>query len=185
MEVDVKTKRSRLFKTSKPLIRVARLFNQDGSYGEDMGVLWAAYKANSFQLKPGLEPTEFGNYIRLLAGSMTDAVIAEDVSNEYESGKGPIAFIGIKSDGWRYEPHVDYFAWATPRNKLRVTVSFLQFMRYHKEVGVCVVRSLAPHVNLFKRASKYTLLNYLGKIFKGTPRGDEYVFSVAGKKKSA
>lgn len=176
---------ARLFRKSKPTIRPARLFNEDG-YGDDMGVLWAAYKLGSFPLleNQDMTPDEFGRHIAGLCFGMTDAVIAEDDNTRYSSGRGPIAFIGIRSDGWRHEPHVDYFRWATRRNILRTTVGFLRFMRYHKQVGVCIVRCLDPHVALFRRANEYTLLNYLGRIVNGTPRGDEHVFTVAGKKRS-
>ena len=179
-------RRARLFRNGKPTLRPAKLLNEDGSYGEDMGVLWAAYKAGSFPLvdDQGLEPAQFGQLIVNLCAGLSDVVIAEDVSNQYAAGRGPVAFVGIRNDGWRYEPHVDFFAWATPRNVLRSTVAFLQFMRYHKDVGVCIVRSLPPHVPLFKRIEKYAVLNYVGKIFRGTPRGDEHMFSVAGKKRT-
>jgi len=181
-----KTNRARLFKTSKPTLRQASLINQDGSYGVDMGNLWAAYKADSFPLieNRDMSPSEFGAYVIATCRGLSEAVIVEDDSTAYSSGRGPIAFIGIISDGWKHEPHVDYFAWRTSRNVLRTAVAFMLFMRYNRNVGVCVVRSLNEHVNLFKRVSKYTVLNYVGKIFKGTPRGDEHIFTVAGKKKA-
>lgn len=177
--------RMRLFAKSKPTIRPAKLFTETG-YGEDMGILWAAYKMGSFPLVENndMTPDEFGRYIAANCAGLTDALMVEDDNRRYESGRGPVAFIGIRADGWRHEPHVDYFAWATKRNTLRVTVGFIQFMRYHKQVGVCVVRCLKPHVNLFRRVSRYALLNYLGRIVNGTPRGDEYVFTVAGKKRA-
>lgn len=183
MDADVKkSSRARLFGASKPTIRAARLFTESG-YGEDMGILWAAYKVGSFPLvdNQDMSPDDFGRFIAGLP--IADAVIVEDSNNHYTTGRGPIAFIGVQSDGWRHEPHVDYFAWASKRNMLRTTVAFLQFMRYNKHVGVCVIRCLAPHVNLFKRAAKYVTLNYLGRIVNGTPRGDEYMFTVAGKKR--
>lgn len=176
--------RARLFRKSRPKIRQAKLFTETG-YGEDMGILWAAYKLGSFPLleNQNMTPDEFGRTIAASCTGLVDAVMVEDDNRRYESGRGPVAFIGIRSDGWRFEPHVDYFAWATKRNMLRVTVAFLSFMRYHKQVGVCVVRCLKPHVNLFQRVSRYALLNYLGRIVNGTPRGDEHVFTVAGKKR--
>lgn len=190
---DVKTERNlqqenraRLFRGSKPTLRPARLVNDDGSYGDDMGVLWAAYKAGSFPLMEdqNLEPTQFGQFIVDTCAGLSDAVMIEDACTQYASGRGPIAFVGIRNDGWRHEPHVDYFAWASPRVILRGAVAFIQFMRYHKGVGVCVIRCLPPSVNLFKRVARYAVLNYVGKIFRGTARGDEHLFSVAGKKRT-
>lgn len=177
--------RARLFRRSKPTIRQARLFTDSG-YGEDMATLWAAYKLGSFPLMENQDMTqdEFGKFIAATCMGLNDAVMVEDDSRSYSSGRGPVAFIGIRSDGWRVEPHVDYFKWATKRNILRTTVGFLQFIRYHKQVGVCVVRCLSPHVNLFKRASAYVVLSGPFRIVNGTPRGDEYMFTVAGKKRA-
>lgn len=176
---------ARLFRKSKPLIRPARLFSEAG-YGDDMAILWAAYALGSFPLleNQAMTPDQFGQAIAALCTGMTEALMVEDDNARYASGRGPVAFIGVRADGWRYEPHVDYFRWATRRNILRTTVGFLRFMRYHKQVGVCIVRCLDPHVALFRRATAYTLLNYLGRIVNGTPRGDEHVFTVAGKKRS-
>lgn len=178
-------RRAMLFRRSKPVIRPAKLFTEDG-YGEDMGILWAAYKLGSFPLleDQDMSPEDFGKSIATICATLTDAVLVEDDNNRYESGRGAVAFIAVRSDGWKHEPHVSYFAWATPRNKLRVSVGFIQFMRYNKHVGVCIVRCLKAHVNLFKRVSNYALLNYLGRVVNGTPHGDEYVFTVAGKKRS-
>lgn len=157
----------------------------EGAFGDDMGVLWAAYKAGSFPLiEQELDMAQFAKTIIATAITLQEMAIVEDGNKAFGSGRGPVAIIGISSDGWRHEPHIDYFKWATKRNILRVTIQFLQMARYSKEVGVIIARSLKPTSELFMRAAKdYGVLNFVGRIPHGTVRGDEYVFSVAGKKR--
>lgn len=176
-------RRARLFKHDKPFVRPAVLLSEAG-LGDDMGVLWAAYKAKSFPLLgEGLDMAGFSKAIIAMASNLHEMAIVEDNSKAFGSGRGPVAIIGIRSDGWRHEPHIDYFKWATKRNILRVTVQFLQMARYSKEVGVLIVRSLKPTSGLFMRVAKdYGVLNFVGRIPNGTPRGDEYLFSMMGKK---
>lgn len=175
--------RARLFKSSKPFIRPAMLV-QEGGFGDDMGILWAAYKAGSFPLiNSGMEMPDFAKAMIAIALTLHEMAIVEDDNKSFQSGRGPVAIIGIRSDGWRHEPHVDYFKWATKRNILRVTIQFLQMARYSKEVGVLIVRSLKDTSGLFMRAAKdYGVLNFVGRVPHGTPRGDEYLFSTMGKK---
>jgi hypothetical protein len=177
-------RRKRLFKKSRPYIRPVVLMEGD-QYGFDMGVLWAAYKAGSFPLVENRDMTadEFARYIIAHALTLSEMVIAEDDCKGFESGRGPVAVIGIRSDGWAVEPHVDFFAWATPRTILRVVVAFMQKMRYSKEVGVCVVRSLPDTNNLFRHVHRdYGVLHPVGMVAKGSPRGDVYLYSAWGAK---
>lgn len=176
-------RRARLFKTSKPFIRPAVLVSE-GGFGDDMGILWAAYKAGSFPLiNAGMEMPEFAKAMVAIALTLHEMAIVEDDNKAFASGRGPVAIIGIRSDGWKHEPHVDYFKWSAKRNILRVTIQFLQMARYSKEVGVVMIRSLKETSNLFMRAAKdYGVLNFVGRVPHGTPRGDEYIFSVMGKK---
>ena len=176
-------RRSRLLGKSKPNMRPAILVREDG-YGEDMGVLWAAYRAGSFPLiDQNLDMAAFAKLMIATAATLHEMAIVEDDCKTYPSGRGPVAVIGIRSDGWKHEPHIDYFKWATPRIILRVSVQFFQMARHSREVGVCVVRSLKATSNLFLRISKdYGVLNFVGRIPHGTPRGDEWVFSTMGRK---
>ena len=152
-----------------------------------MGILWAAYKAGSFpMIAQELEMGDFAKAIIAIAITQHEMAVVEDDSKTYQSGRGPVAIIGIRSDGWRHEPHVDYFKWATKRNILRVTIQFLQMARYSKEVGVVMVHSPKETSNLFMRAAKdYGVLNFVGRVPHGTPRGDEYIFSTIGKKEAS
>lgn len=178
-----KQKRDRLFRISRPHFRPASLI-EEGQYGYDMGLLWAAYKVGSFPLieRQDLKEGEFADFIVGVAQGLSSALMVEDDCPRYKSGRGPVAFIGVRTDGWRVEPHVDYFRWASKRAMLRTTVAFFQMARYSKDVGTCVVNSLKETENIFLRAVDYGVLHPVGRIPKGSPRGDVYLFSVSGKK---
>lgn len=175
-------RRKRLFKKSRPHLRPAVLMDGD-QYGFDMGILWAAYRAGSFPLSENRDMTsdEFARYIISHALAVNEMIIAEDDCPGFSSGRGPVAVIGVRTDGWAIEPHVDFFAWAKPRTILRVVVAFMQKVRYSKDVGVCVVKSLNETKNLFHHAGRdYGVLRPAGMISGGSPRGDVYLYSARG-----
>lgn len=177
-------RRKRLFRKSRPNIRPVVLM-EDGKYGYDMGILWAAYKAGSFPLVEDREMSndDFARYIIAHAMTMSEMVIAEDECGAFSAGRGPVAVIGMRNDGWTLEPHVDFFRWASRRSILRVVVAFMQKVRYSKEVGVCVVKCLKDSRTLFRHASEdYGVLHQAGMIPKGSPRGDVLIYSAWGAK---
>lgn len=172
--VTMKHRRARLFGASRPLVRP---FDP----ATDMWVMWAAYDLNSFPSLPsGLTIKEFGALVMAQVASRSSCLVVEDDCKYFKAGRGPVCFVAVDNFGWRIEPHADFFMWATKRMKLRCTVAFLQMARYSKNVGVCVIRSLARSNNLFRHAQRYVLLNDAGRIQMGDPRGDEYLFSIKG-----
>lgn len=126
------------------------------SYGKDMKVLWAAYKAGSFDL-PNWSQDEFAKHILLHLSNYDSVWIVED-KNKVFTDKGPIAVILVRTDGSMLIPDVDYFKWATPRNILRTAVTFFQWIRYSKDVGVCVFGSNSKSKNLYERMREYGIM---------------------------
>ncbi len=177
-----KEKRDKLFRKSRPKIRPLQIF--DGNeYHRDMKILYIAYQKEPFYAQgPGLDQIEFAKKIEQLSQER-EILIMEDESSAYPSGFGPIAFWTYKEDGWKYEPHAQYFHWATPRNKLRATVAAVQWLRYSRKVGVCVLYALKDSKSLMDHVAKYGVLQYVGMIIGGDKRGNEYLYSIRGKKK--
>lgn len=173
-----KDRRDRLFRHGKPLVRPFEPI-------KDMWVLWAAYDLGSFKTMPqGLTKAQFRDLVMTVAKAKSSCLVIEDTTKHFKEGKGPVGFITIDNYGWRVEPQADFFMWATPRMILRCNVAFFQMVRYSKDIGVCLVRSLESTANLFKNVKKYGLLYEVGKIPHGTPNGDEYIFSINGLKKA-
>lgn len=168
-------KKKKLFKGTKPFIRRFEI--------EDMWILWAAYKEGSFPIiKEGMEREEFYAFIRPKLAGYHFLFLVEDQNKRFKEGKGAICIIGANTDGWKYEPHVEYFKWATKYNKVRTTLSFLNWISFNKEVGVCIIRSLENTTKLFRYMREFIGINYVGMIPSGDIRGDEYIFSLLGKK---
>lgn len=146
-----------------------------------MGIAWAAYQKNPFEaFGDGLNETEFAKAMEVAAENGY-ILMAEDDNAAFKE-RGPVAIISVQGDGWRVEPHVVFFKWATPRNKLRVCVAFFQWIRWQKSVGVCIVLALKPSIALFHRCRKYGVLFFCGKIVNGDSRGDQYIFSIKGQR---
>ena len=176
-----KDKRDRLFRKSRPYFRPLQIYDGD-KYHKDIGILWAAYQEGCFgELPRELKQEEFAQEIEKLA-QIRELWMWEDENDSFESKKGPIGFLTVRGDGWRIEPHCEYFPWASKRNMLRSQVAFYQMVRY-KKIGVCIVKSLEHQKALHNKCTEYGVLFYVGKIINGDPRGDEYVYSVRGKLK--
>lgn len=145
-----------------------------------MGWLWAAYKAGSFKIPLDLDQQTFANEIKRRLGA--ENFVVDDDNGKFKSGRGPVALICVAGDGWRYEPVIIFFKWATKRNMLRVSVSFFHKSSLSSKVGVCVVR-WGKSV-LLDHLKKYGVLFPRGKIPMGTQNGDEHIYSVLGRKGS-
>lgn len=180
MKLKPREKRERLFKKGRPIIR--RLNFYDGeSYHDDVKTLWVAYsKSSCYAIAPGLKQDEF---IKMLFAFDASAplYIADDYSKSYKSGIGPVMVFQINGDDWKITPHAQVFPWATNRNKIRCAVSFLHMMKY-KKIGVCVIHSLKSSVKLFDKCVEYGVLFRSGMIAGGDERGDEYIYSIRGKR---
>jgi hypothetical protein len=177
-----KQKRDRLFKGGRPRLRALNIIDGD-SYHKDIALLWVAHQKSNFVWLPkDITQEEFAKKIEEIS-SGEELIVAEDRNLKYKDGYGPVALITVFSlDGWKYEPHAQFFPWCSTRNKLRVSVSFLQWARYQKNIGVCIVKSLNDSLNLFDKCCEYGVLHRIGRIVNGDPRGDETLYSVRGKK---
>ncbi len=175
-----KERRDRLFKKDRPHIRPVQIY--DGSqYHKDIKILWVAYqKEPIYSFPKGLDQEQFAKHVEALSQTR-ELMIAEDFNDGYPD-RGPISLFGVYDFDWKIEPHVYFFKWATPRNILRTIVAFLQYVRHSRKIGCCVVHCLENSKNLFDHVTTYGVLHYVGKIHGGDVRGDEYVYSVKGKR---
>lgn len=165
-----KARRERLFKHSRPDIRPAVY--------EDIRWLWVASRRSGTEESP----EEFSRRIEPFLADCDRLWMLWDKNSEFESGDGPVGLVMANDDGWTLAPHVEWFAWATPRNKLRCTVGFLQSMRYTNGVGCIKIFSTAENAEWFKRLKRYTSIILAGRIPGGRPSGEEYIFYLRGRK---
>ena len=139
----------------------------------DLDVLYEAYLADSFELEYGLSKEIFKSTIIDILGTSQETLIVED-------GNRPIAFVSAYFNGWIYEPHVEFFSWASKRSILKSSVEFFTELGKLKSIGCITVRCLESSKNLFDHVCRYGCLKYIGMIEKGDYRGNEYIYSRTG-----
>lgn len=171
-----KEKRDRLFRKSRPHFRKADLLNLDGSYGADMGILWAAYRAGSFQAPAEMDQASFGEWIIKQARRFTQLWIGDDQSKAFKNGKGPVGVVGTNHEGLLVTIEGQPLKWATKRNILRLAVAFLFMVKHSNKTGVCMVKGNEETQPLLDHLKDYGLLYYIGKT---APK--EYLYSVRGR----
>lgn len=168
---------------NRPLIRPLEVLTDNG-YSDDLKILWVGHKHSPFLgLPPDIPQDQFVMEI-LNAAKQGEFYVVDDSNNEYD-GRGVVALIAVLNQGWKIEPHVEFFPWASKRNILRTCVAFFQMVRSSRKIGVCVVKSLKESVNLFNHCQKYFppgILWRVGRIPNGDIRGDEYLYSIKGRK---
>ena len=171
--------RDRLFKRNRPQVRPFNLYDGD-VYHKDLGILWASYKRKPFDSIPSeMEETEFIEYVATLF-TQAEVYLVEDVSKAFNE-KGPVVLIWIASDGWEYDPHIEFMAWATNRNKLASLVSFFQWIRFKRALGLCRIEAFKESAPLFNKCVEYGVLKFSGCLKAIDPRGTLYVFYIKGK----
>lgn len=170
-----KSRRARLFRKSRPNIRPYTK--------EDFWVLWAAYDLGSFpNLPKGLDKDKFSKFVKSVILSNSSCLVIDEDCKWFKNKRGPVCFITLRTNGWKVEPNVDFFMWATPRMKLRCVAAFFQMVRYSRDVGICLVTALANSVCILNHMKKYGLLFPVGRIPDGSPRGDEFQYIIRGRK---
>ena len=176
-----KEKRDRLFKKGRPFVRELQLFDGE-KFHNDLAILWVAHTKAPFTWLPdGLAQADFAAAIQEIYQG-EDLLIAEDDNRQFKNKKGAVALFSLKTNGWKYEPHVQFMPWATKKNILKATVAFLQYVRYSKKVGCIVVYSLENSLPLFDKCCEYGVLHRVGPIPNGDPRGDEWLYTIRGKR---
>jgi len=171
--LDFRERRNRLFEHSRPNIRPATK--------ED-----AVWIRLSEKMK-GIDMTDeaFTELLDKTFSQYNEIVIIEDRNAKFGAKFGPIGIVAALGNGNLYEPHVEWFEWATDRNILRGAVAYFQKFRYRK-IGTIVVHCLGDSARFFKRLKTYVPLHFVGKIPEGDSagRGDDYIFYLMTRSKA-
>jgi len=174
--VNAKERRDLIFRKSRPHFRKADLLNLDGTYGEDMKMLWAAYKAGSFPVPQELTQEQFAEWVVNEARNFNTLWIGEDRSDAYKSGKGPVCLVATNTQGMVISAEGRPFKWASLRNVLRAAVGFLHMVTKSNKTGLVMVKCDEKSRPLADHLKKYGLLFYVGKSGQS-----EYLYSVRGR----
>ena len=73
-----------------------------------------------------LSDEDFATLIAKTFGQYQEIMVIEDRNKRFGAEFGPVGVVAAIVRGQNYEPHVEWFEWATPQNKLRGAVAFLQ-----------------------------------------------------------
>jgi hypothetical protein len=131
-------------------------------YGPDMGILWAAYKAGSFGFE-GRNQTEFAESMLEFFSAYDSIWMVDDESNAYPTKRGPVGMFVVRSDGNIIQPDFNHFKWASKKNIMRSIVSFLNWVRFSKDVTLCVFGSNNESKQLYWRMREFgIMLTYVG-----------------------
>lgn len=161
-----------LFSRGKPVIRPFKGVSE-GDPG-DIPYAWDAYLKGVFDIPEGYQMGDFMTLAERLEEEVREFWIVEDwINGELK----PVAFIVGEGD-WLLEPHVQFMPEVTPRIIYRVWVAFLKKCKYRKDIGACMVRCEKNIINLANRMVKLGLLEFVGKVWGGSPDGNLYLYSV-------
>lgn len=167
-------RRKEIFKDSRPFVR---------KYLEtDLGFLWAAYKNGSFPIPQGLTQEDFLPAMVVQFGAFNLLWIIEDDSSQFKSGRGQVGLVGIKTDGWTFEPVIYFFKWAGETSRKRSLIALCHMMRFQKDVGVFLVKATESEKSMFDPLKDYGVLYYRGVVPYGSPSGNLYLYSINGRK---
>ncbi len=137
---------------------------------EHLKWLWLAYKENSFQeeiVKPGLGRDEFiAAIMQILPHSVATFILFAPFTGvikgkEFKGEAIPVGIVTNNMFAFRTSPHVDWFAWATPRNKLEATLRYLAKVR---KDGVHMILTSEPDTPFFTHFAMYGIINRVGKV---------------------
>lgn len=157
-----KEKKDRLFSNGRPVIR--------DLVRDDIKWILASYKLEGKDVTVDLYDTiaeELGQYDMVY--------IIEAVNSKFGEHVGPVAVIACKQNDFISEPHIEFFHWATCRNKLSSVVSFLHKMRYSR-LNVVKLRATKETNRLLSKLNHYLPVEFTGRVPNGDElgRGDEY-----------
>lgn len=140
----------------------------------DFDSVWQAFDSGNWHIgKLGkIGKLEFSVYFSRLCERYTEVTVVEN--------EKLLALVFATFNGWRYEPHVEVFAWASKKEILSGFIDYFKSLSKQDKIGVIVVKSLESSKNLFDHVCRRNVLSYVGQIPKGDYRGTEYIYTATG-----
>jgi hypothetical protein len=132
--------------------------------------MFAAYQKGAFNdIEPGLSFNTFADFIIHEFGQTEMYVGIAPNSESREHTEIPVGiFIVTRWHNTLGEPHTFWFPWATPRNKIEVTLKFLTEMRRDMTLLLFVREEF---VKFFDRMKEYGVVRHCCKLQKIYPDG--------------
>lgn len=125
---------------------------------DHMPYLWAAYRMGVWDevFKPNLTQEEFTNAVAQTSEVFNLMVIVSEK---------PISLVSIKQDTVAVQPNIEWFPWASNRNKVEGVVKLILYLR---DISPVILWSKDESRKFFTHISKYGIMRRVG-----TFHGDE------------
>ncbi len=130
----------------------------------DVKWVYAAYKKGAFpDIQEGMDGIGFRSalleHYDRMGGEMWILAAPNDVSSA--EGAKPVGLIQGQVTAHVVEPHVYWFPWATPRNKVETILKYLAGMRFR---AVVLVHASETDAVFFDHIAAYQVLRRIGTI---------------------
>ena len=125
---------------------------------DDLKFLWAAYRKGTFQLEEDLTQ---GMFKDALANHLAAFNAIYILLARVQDGQRPVGLVACHDQGYRLEPHVIWFPWASDRNKLESTLNFCNKIRVTRVMILFAPQKDTP---FFEHVSRYGVLQRRGTI---------------------
>lgn len=138
---------------------------------DDVKWLWAAYKKGAFEgsfLGPDMDKEEFTTSVVEHLSAFNEVFLLE---TETKRGKIPVGLVSLVTTNGSV-PHVDWFPWASARNKIEAITCFFSKMR--NRPMLVWVRDI--DIKFYTHVSKYGVLRRIGKVYKFGSDNDYMLF---------
>ena len=118
----------------------------------------------------GMKPREFKEQTL----SLIEAVdLAYTLIAPTGRGEIPIGLMLCALSGHRLQPHVLWFEWASPRNRIESVVNFINEMRRMWNIGIAAEETYWP---FFNHVCRHGILQRIGKWFDYYADGDALLY---------
>lgn len=147
----------------KHKVKLSRVLTRDCSFRgiseDDLKYVWASYKKGALPVDifpSGLDVEGFNEVFYDVLASVPFVYILE-------KDKTPMGIVlSVLTPPRKMEPHVEWFPWATRRNKLECAIKFLNEMR--KRDILLLIWSKKEATPFFTHIAKYGILHRVGKV---------------------
>lgn len=140
--------------------------------------MWVAYQKGDFeelQFNPGLNSEEFTEYLDAIIENYYSRdgtiVVCEAYFAEY-GAPAPVCVTFVDKSQLAFFPHVIWFGWATPRNRIESTINFLKDL---VKDGNVIIFSKRETIFFFSHMARYGILDRRGTLKKYFPDGGDAI----------
>ncbi len=124
----------------------------------DMRWLYVAYVKGAFDGPEGMSPQEFDGWVEATL-QLASPGMAYVLTSPFDGDDRPVGLVVAFEKGHILEPHVWWFPWATPRNKIETSVKFLSSMRF---TNVIAIFALKEDRKFYDHLLRYGMMHLVG-----------------------